>query len=132
MAEVFDVVLIGAGPGGYTGAIRAAQLGLKTAVIEKDQNSRRHVPERRLHSLQGAARFASEHYAMLRHTISPPTASKLVNGVELDLADLKQMMARKDKVVKDLTGGIVFLFKKNKIEWPWVKAKPNCFRPTTN
>ena len=54
--ESFDLVIIGAGPGGYVAAIRAAQLGLKTALVEKRRSPRRHLPQRRLHPLQGAAR----------------------------------------------------------------------------
>ena len=52
----YDLVVIGAGPGGYVAAIRAAQLGLKTAMRREAHDARRHVPERRLHPEQGAAR----------------------------------------------------------------------------
>ena len=51
----YDLIVIGAGPGGYVCAIRAAQLGLKVAVVEKRRDLRRHLPQRRLHPLQGAA-----------------------------------------------------------------------------
>ena len=51
----YDLIVIGTGPGGYVCAIRAAQLGLKTAVVEKTRHLRRHLPERRLHPLEGAA-----------------------------------------------------------------------------
>ena len=52
----YDVIVIGAGPGGYVAAIRAAQLGLKVACVEKAATTpRRHLPERRLHPVQGAA-----------------------------------------------------------------------------
>ena len=60
MSLEFDVVVIGAGPGGYIAAIRAAQLGLKVACIEKWKNpgrqerAGRHLPERGLHPVQGA------------------------------------------------------------------------------
>ena len=57
MAERYDLVVIGAGPGGYVAAIRAAQLGMKVACVEKRADARRHLPERRLHPEQGAARF---------------------------------------------------------------------------
>ena len=51
----YDVVVIGTGPGGYECAIRAAQLGLKTAVVEKNSYLRRHLPERWLYSVEGHA-----------------------------------------------------------------------------
>jgi pyruvate/2-oxoglutarate dehydrogenase complex dihydrolipoamide dehydrogenase (E3) component len=63
MSKEFDVVVIGAGPGGYIAAIRAAQLGKSVACIEKWKNpagyaeARRHVPERGLHSVEGVARL---------------------------------------------------------------------------
>ena len=60
MSEHFDVIVIGAGPAGYVAAIRAAQLGLKTACVDafagKD-GARRHLPQRGLHPVQGAARL---------------------------------------------------------------------------
>ena len=52
----YDLIVIGAGPGGYVCAIRAAQLGLKVAVVEKRADPRRHLPQRRLHPVEGAAR----------------------------------------------------------------------------
>src|SRR4051794_12137481 len=109
MESNFDVVIIGGGPGGYTGAIRAAQLGLKTAVIEKDKTlggtclNVGCIPSKALLD-------SSEHYADALHGLAD-------HGVKVGQValDLKQMMSRKDKVVSDLTGGIVYLFKKNKI-----------------
>ncbi len=112
MAETnFDVVVIGSGPGGYVGAIRAAQLGLKTAVIEKDKTlggtclNVGCIPSKALLD-------SSEHYAAVQHELAEHGVK--VRGVDLDLG---QMMARKQKIVKELTGGMAFLFKKNKIEW---------------
>ena len=55
MSDSFDVIVIGSGPGGYVCAIRAAQLGLKVACVEKRADPRRHLPEYRLHPVQGAA-----------------------------------------------------------------------------
>lgn len=110
MAELeFDVVVIGSGPGGYVGAIRCAQLGMKTAVIEKDKTHGGTclnvgcIPSKALLE-------SSEHYIVAKkefqtHGIEIPT-------VNLNLA---QMMIRKDKVVQQNTEGINFLFKKNKI-----------------
>lgn len=109
MADVFDVVFVGAGPGGYTGAIRASQLGLKTAVIEKDKTfggtclNVGCIPSKALLD-------SSENYAAALHDFA--THGVQVSGVKLDLPT---MMGRKEKIVKDLTGGIAYLFKKNKI-----------------
>lgn len=106
----FDLVVIGAGPGGYTGAIRAAQLGLKTAIIEKDKTlggtclNVGCIPSKALLD-------SSEHFAMASHGDFSAHGLKF-SKVELDLP---AMMARKEKIVKDLTGGIGFLMKKNKI-----------------
>ena len=109
MAEIFDVVYVGAGPGGYTGAIRAAQLGLKTAVIEKDKTlggtclNVGCIPSKAL--LDSSENFAAANHDLASHGV-------IVQGVKLDLPI---MLARKDKIVKDLTAGVEFLFKKNKI-----------------
>lgn len=108
-SENFDLVVIGSGPGGYVGAIRAAQLGLKTAVIEKDKTlggtclNVGCIPSKAL--LQ-----SSEFYHEASHDFTD-------HGIELGSVkiDLAKMMARKNKIVSDLTGGIAFLFKKNKI-----------------
>ncbi|MEN0058035.1 MAG: FAD-dependent oxidoreductase, partial [Bdellovibrio sp.] len=105
----FDLIVIGSGPGGYVGAIRAAQLGLKTAVIEKDKTyggtclNVGCIPSKALLE-------SSEHYQAALHDLS----SHGVKVSKVDL-DLPTMMARKDKVVKTNTEGIAFLFKKNKI-----------------
>lgn len=107
--ESFDVVVIGSGPGGYIGAIRAAQLGLKTAVIEKDKTyggtclNVGCIPSKAL--LQ-----SSEFYHEATHDFAD-------HGIQIDQVklDLATMMKRKNKIVSDLTGGIEFLFKKNKI-----------------
>lgn len=110
MAETqFDLIVIGSGPGGYVGAIRAAQLGLKTAIIEKDKTyggtclNVGCIPSKALLE-------SSEHYQAAQHDLSAHGVK--VAKVELDLPT---MMSRKDKVVKQNTEGIAFLFKKNKI-----------------
>jgi len=106
----FDVVFIGSGPGGYVGAIRAAQLGLKTAVVEKDKTfggtclNVGCIPSKALLESSELFHFASHDAGT--HGIKLPK-------VELDLST---MLSRKEKIVKDLTNGIAFLFKKNKIE----------------
>lgn len=109
MSEVFDVVFIGAGPGGYVGAIRAAQLGFKTAVVEKDPTlggtclNVGCIPSKAL--LESSEHFESALHDFASHGIRLPQVS----------LDLPTMLERKDKVVKELTNGITFLFKKNKI-----------------
>lgn len=109
MAEEFDVVFIGAGPGGYTGAIKAAQLGLKTALIEKRKTlggvclNVGCIPSKAL--LQ-----SSEHYSQAQHELKD-------HGVDLGSVklNLKTMMFRKSKVVGELTKGVEFLMNKNKV-----------------
>lgn len=109
MSTQYDVVVIGTGPGGYVAAIRAAQLGLKTAVIEKDKDFggtcllRGCIPTKSmLHSASIAdhARHASDFGVVL-------------GEVKIDLANVQK---RKDKVVRQNAGGVAFLLKKNKIE----------------
>lgn len=107
--ETFDLVVIGSGPGGYVGAIRASQLGLKTAVIEKDKTyggtclNVGCIPSKAL--LQSSELYHEAQHDFAGHGIK-------LESVKLDLA---AMMGRKSKIVSDLTGGIEFLFKKNKI-----------------
>ena len=106
----FDLVVIGGGPGGYVAAIRAAQLGMKVACVEKRTTlggtclNIGCIPSKAL--LQSSEKYAEACHDLESHGVK-------VGAVKLDL---KAMMARKDKVVGDLTGGIAFLFKKNKIE----------------
>jgi dihydrolipoamide dehydrogenase len=111
MTDTYDLVVIGAGPGGYVAAIRAAQLGMKVACVEKRATlggtclNVGCIPSKAMLS-------ASEKYA--------ETTGHLADlGIEVGEVklNLKQMLANKDKVVGDLTKGIEFLFKKNKIDW---------------
>jgi dihydrolipoamide dehydrogenase len=107
--QEFDVVVIGAGPGGYVCAIRCAQLGLKTACVEKRATlggtclNIGCIPSKAL--LQSSELYEQANGHLGQHGVK-------VSGVELDLA---AMMKRKDKVVDTLTKGIAGLFKKNKI-----------------
>src|SRR6516162_5495585 len=109
MPDRYDVIVIGAGPGGYVCAIRAAQLGMKVAVVEKRPAlggtclNIGCIPSKALLD-------SSEHYAYARAGLARHGVQ--VGDVKLDLA---AMMARKDKVVKGLTDGVAFLFKKNKV-----------------
>lgn len=110
MSQEFDVVMIGSGPGGYVGAIRCAQLGMKVAVIEKDKTyggtclNVGCIPSKALLD-------SSEHFHQVSHDMD--VHGVMVSQVKLDL---QKMMARKEKIVGDLTGGVAYLFKKNKIE----------------
>ncbi len=110
MATEFDVVIIGSGPGGYVGAIRAGQLGLKTAIVEKDKTlggtclNVGCIPSKALLE-------SSEIYLQAKHSFASHGIK--MAGVELDLPT---MLSRKEKVVKDLTQGVAFLMKKNKVE----------------
>ncbi len=109
MSETFDVIVIGSGPGGYVAAIRAAQLGLKTACVEKYNTlggtclNVGCIPSKALLHASEKYEDAKEHF---------PEFGITVKGLEVDL---KAMLAMKDKVVSELTGGIEFLFKKNKV-----------------
>jgi len=111
MSDKYDLVVIGGGPGGYVAAIRAAQLGLKTAVVEKRGAlggtclNVGCIPSKAL--LQSSHHFEVASHEFAHHGI---TAKGLA-------VDLRAMMGRKDKVVLDLTQGIEFLMKKNKIDY---------------
>jgi dihydrolipoamide dehydrogenase len=108
----YDVLVIGAGPGGYVAAIRAAQLGLKTACAESRETlggtclNIGCIPSKAL--LHGSELFEeAAHGTMAKFGV-------LADNVRIDLARLQ---GEKDTAVKELTGGIAFLFKKNKIDW---------------
>ncbi len=115
MSQSYDVIVIGGGPGGYVAAIRCAQLGMKTACIEKWQDDRGKtvlggtclnvgcIPSKALldssHQFENITRHAKEHGIV----------------VESARIDVGQMLKRKDKIVKILTTGIAGLFKKHRI-----------------
>jgi dihydrolipoamide dehydrogenase len=107
---MYDVIVIGSGPGGYVAAIRAAQLGMKTAIIEKYPTlggtclNVGCIPSKALLD-------SSEHYHNAAHTFK-------THGINLDNLEvnLEQMIARKAEVVKQNVDGIQFLMKKNKID----------------
>ena len=112
MASEYDVVVIGSGTGGYVAAIRAAQLGLKTAVVER-------APVLGGTCLNWGCIPTK---ALLEHAHALKVAQDWKEwGLTLGDAaigiDMNQVHARKDKIVKGLTGGVEFLFKKNKIDW---------------
>ena len=113
MATEFDVVVIGAGTGGYVAAIRAAQLGLRVAVVEKQK------------ALGGTCLIwgCIPTKALLEHAHALKIAQSAkewglsgVDGGAVSI-DMPAVHARKDKMIAGLTGGIEMLFKKNKIEW---------------
>lgn len=109
-AETFDLIVIGGGPAGYVAAIRAAQLGFRTACVEKREAlggtclNVGCIPSKAL--LESSEHFLQARTRLARHGV-------LVDGVRLDLDG---MMKRKDAVVRQLTQGIAGLFKKHKIE----------------
>jgi dihydrolipoamide dehydrogenase len=111
MADKFDLIVIGAGPGGYVAAIRAAQLGKKVACIEKRPNKAFGGTCLNVGCIPSKALLdSSELYEVTRHKLAKHGIK--VGGVSLDLPE---MLRRKDGVVKSLTDGIAFLFKKNKV-----------------
>src|SRR4051812_17239113 len=107
MADRFDLVVIGGGPGGYVAAIRAAQLGKKVACVDKRPAfggtclNVGCIPSKAL--LDSSELFEQARHSFAKHGIKVPQ-------VELDLPAL---LARKDQIVRQLTGGIGGLFKKN-------------------
>src|SRR5437763_1850183 len=107
--EKFDVIIIGSGPGGYVAAIRAGQLGLKTAIIEKDKElggtclNIGCIPSKALLT-------SSDHFSFAKKE-----AAKHGIVIENPRVDLPTMQKRKDKVVKTLTGGVRQLMKTNKV-----------------
>lgn len=106
----YDVIVIGSGPGGYVAAIRCAQLGMKTAIVEKYSTyggtclNVGCIPSKALLD-------SSEHYYNATHTFAE-------HGIDVKdvKVNIKQMIKRKNEVVEQTTGGITFLMKKNKID----------------
>ncbi len=113
MTTEYDLIVIGAGTGGYVAAIRAAQLGLKTAVVEKQK------------ALGGTCLVwgCIPTKALLEHAHALKVVQKAKDfGVSIGAAaaatiDMTQVQSRKDRIVGGLTKGVEFLFKKNKIDW---------------
>ena len=110
--QAFDLVVIGGGPAGYIAAIRAAQLGMAVACVDKRPRlggtclNVGCIPSKAL--LQSSELFEETGHGLAQHGITLTAPPRL---------DLAQMQARKDKVVEGLTDGIAYLFKKNKIAW---------------
>ena len=121
MSDTFDVIVIGAGPGGYVCALRAAQLGLKVACVEKRATlggtclNIGCIPSKAL--LQSSENFHAAQSALADHGV-------MVKGIALDLA---RMQARKEEVVSANVKGVEFLFKKNKVTW--LKGAARIARP---
>jgi dihydrolipoamide dehydrogenase len=115
----YDVIVIGAGTGGYVAAIRAAQLGLKTAVVEKQKALGGTcllwgcIPTKALLEHAHALKIA-QHAKDWGITFGDPSAG---SGAAAARIDMGLVQARKDRVVTGLTKGVEFLFKKNKIDW---------------
>ena len=110
MSESFDLIVVGAGPGGYVAAIRASQLGMKVAVVEREKQLGGTclrvgcIPSKALLETSELYEQSQKHFA---------ERGLIVQGVSLDIA---QMMKHKQSVVNTLDGGIQGLLKKNKIE----------------
>jgi dihydrolipoamide dehydrogenase len=115
MAQLFDVAVIGAGPGGYVAAIRCGQLGLNTACIDDWKNSQGKpslggtclnvgcIPSKAL--LESSENYERAARKFMAHGIT-------VNGLSMDVP---VMISRKDKIVSNFTGGVAMLFRKNKV-----------------
>jgi len=111
MSDTYDLIVIGGGPGGYVAAIRGAQLGLKTACVEMRETlggtclNVGCIPSKALLE-------SSHHYFRAKHEFSN-------HGISFsDLSfNLAEMIKRKNEVVSGMTGGVEFLFKKNKVTW---------------
>ena len=114
--KVFDVAVIGASPGGYVAAIRSAQLGLKVCVIDEWKKDGKAapggtctnvgcIPSKALLASSGLFEKIKEEAAVHGITVGEPAI------------DVAKMMARKDKVIRQTNDGILYLFKKNKIEF---------------
>jgi dihydrolipoamide dehydrogenase len=107
--DTYDLIVIGAGPGGYVAAIRASQLGFSVACVEKDPTlggtclNVGCIPSKAL--LESSEKYAEAAHGLAAHGIQ-------IGNLGLDLG---KMLARKDKIVKQLTGGVAMLFRKNKI-----------------
>src|SRR6218665_3273907 len=116
MAENYDVIIIGSGPGGYVAAIRAAQLGLKVACVEREHlagicSNWGCIPTKALlrsADVLHSAQHAKNYGLTLEGTIKP---------------DLKAIVARSRGIAERMNGGVGFLFKKNKVDIIWGEAK---------
>src|SRR5512138_685384 len=112
MNREYDVVIIGAGTGGYVAAIRAAQLGLKVAVVERQK------------ALGGTCliwgciptKVLLEHAHSLKIAQGAKEWGLTIDGASVGI-DMNQVQSRKDRIVTTLTRGVDYLFKKNKVEW---------------
>ena len=116
MAQSYDVIVIGSGPGGYIAAIRAAQLGLKTAIVEREHlagicSNWGCIPTKAL--LRSAEIF---HYAQ-----HPGDYGIKIEGSVTP--DLKAIVARSRGIAQRMNGGVGFLMKKNKVDIIWGEAK---------
>src|SRR5215210_4882057 len=109
MADSFDCIVIGSGPGGYVAAIRAAQLGMKTAVVEKDTVGGRCL---------NVACIPAKAVLRVADILSEvDEAGEFGIEVASRTVDFGKVSERRQKVIKTLTGGVAGLFKKNTIDY---------------
>src|ERR687894_460183 len=107
--NAYDCIVIGSGPGGYVAAVRAAQLGMKTAVVEKDQ-----VGGRCLNYACIPAKAVLRSADILSEIDDAGEFGIAVEGRSIDFGAVSE---RRKKVISTLTGGVSGLFKKNKVEY---------------
>jgi dihydrolipoamide dehydrogenase len=134
VANAYDVVVIGAGTGGYVAAIRAAQLGLKTAVVEKQKSlggtcliwgciptkallEHAHALKVVQHAAEWGVRIGGQGLEAGAVKAGKGEAGRVAFGGAAPTIDMEQVNTRKDKIVTGLTRGVEYLFKKNKIAW---------------
>ena len=115
MSSAFDVIVIGAGPGGYIAAIRAAQLGLRVACVDSWINAKGGAAPGGTCTNVGcipskALLQSSEHYEQAGHAFAAHGIA--VSGLQIDVATMQQ---RRAKIVQQNNEGILYLFKKNKV-----------------
>ena len=133
MAKEYDLIVVGAGAGGYVAAIRAAQIGIRTAVVEKQKGLGRTcllwgcIPTKALlghaHALKVVQHAKDWGISLgpsaLREPQGRPEEGRGAAGsVQASVGiDMTQVQTRKDRIVTGLTKGVEFLFKKNRIDW---------------
>ena len=109
MADKFDIVVVGSGPGGYVAAVRAAQLGLKTAIVEREER----LGGRCLREACIPAKAMLRAADVLAEAQDGEQMGVIAEGIRFDIAAAGK---RRDRVIKTLTSGVAGLMKKNEVE----------------